>query len=355
MPLIEELPTNTTARASHGWTYVPDTGAPISAVQLGPRKRGRDGNPPTNISTIKSGANAGFASGHKLTAKQEKALQTRLDDLNKENHRENVNIPVPKRDVPKSKERKTTQNVRRILTYSRTFQHYLADEEAGVSVYGGQNISGPATARTAAVTKKAEEAKKKGAPKEAAPVVENTGSTRRTGRTSRTSIAAAKQEAIEDTDMPDAPEAPSSPQTSRSPTSTRHKTPGQPSSPTTEAKPDPPYDPSLDNDPLLKTLTTPKLPSAHVMEALLAEPPLSYKAARAKPLSDAVDGSSFGSGFTRRIGNNTLTAKPQRWFCGICGYWGKLRCRFGCGERVCGLLECVKGHEGVCTAAAARY
>jgi zinc finger HIT domain-containing protein 1 len=353
MPLIEELPTNTTARASHGWTYVPDTGASIPAVQLGSRKRGRDGNPPNTTTAIKSGANAGFASGHKLTAKQEKALQSRLDDLNKENHRDNVNVPVPKRDVPKGKERKTTQNVRRILAYSRTFQHYLADEEAGVNVYGGQNVGGAATARTV-TTRKIEEPKKKAIPKESAPTQENKIAGRRPGRTSRTSTAAAKQESMDDVEMPDAP-APSSPRASKSPRSTRQKAPSQPSSPTTTQKPDPPYDPSLDNEPLLKTLTTPKLPSARVMEALLAEPPLSYKAARAKSLSDPVDESGVGMGFTTRIGNNRLTAKPQRWFCGICGYWGKVRCRFGCGERVCGLLECVKGHEGVCTAAAARY
>src|SRR5271155_3646829 len=53
------------------------------------------------------------------------------------------------------------------------------------------------------------------------------------------------------------------------------------------------------------------MPSARVMEALLTEPPLTYNAARAKPVEDGT---------------------PVRYFCAICGYWGKVKCR-KCGEQ----------------------
>lgn len=79
-------------------------------------------------------------------------------------------------------------------------------------------------------------------------------------------------------------------------------------------------------DPLLATRGIPKLPSKRLMDALLAEPPLSWDAAAARPME---------------------TRMPVRHFCSVCGYWGKVRCK-RCGERTCGLMECWKGHEGSC-------
>ena len=58
------------------------------------------------------------------------------------------------------------------------------------------------------------------------------------------------------------------------------------------------------------------------LAALLAEPPLSYSAARARPLANP---------------------PPPKHLCAICGYWGKVRCA-RCGERTCGLLECWRAH-----------
>ena len=331
MPLIEELPvTATTARPSHGWAYIPDTGASLPAVQLGSRKRGRDGTA------------AAAQAAHKLSAKQEKAIQQRLNDLGKENFRE-ANIPIPKREGGKGKDRKTTQNVRRILAYSRTFQHYLADEEAGVNVYGAA-----ATAAAAAVpthVQKTADSKRRGAVAAAQTEQKAPPTPRRTATSKKATRTSIKNET--DVEMTDAsapqPSAAAEAESSQ-PTPTTSQ---QQSSDQTQDQPEVPYDPALDKDPLLRTRGLPKMPSDRVMHALLAEPPLSYAAARAKPLEGA-DNSTFAI----RTGSNALVAKPQRWFCAVCGYWGKVRCKRGCGERVCGLLECWKAHEGVCLVAA---
>jgi hypothetical protein len=86
MPLIEELPTATATRVSHGWAYVPDTGPAKSILPPGSRKRG----------TVRDGAtNRGDGS-----AKQAKIIQARLADLDKENYKD-ANIPIPYR--PKDK------------------------------------------------------------------------------------------------------------------------------------------------------------------------------------------------------------------------------------------------------------
>ncbi|KAF7511234.1 hypothetical protein GJ744_005131 [Endocarpon pusillum] len=110
MPLIEELPVTTTQRTTQGWAYVPDIKQPIQPLEA--RKRGR---------------NQGASKGE-ISAKQQKAIQTKLNELDKENYKDTT-IAIP----AKSKERagkKITPNVRRILTYQRTFAHYLADDES---------------------------------------------------------------------------------------------------------------------------------------------------------------------------------------------------------------------------------
>ncbi len=257
----------------------------------------------------------------KLSAKQEKAIQQRLADLNKENHRDNVNIPIPKKAGAPSK--KTTPNVRRILAYSRTFQHYLADEEAGVNVYG--------SAGNVAVGTSTADSKKRGSTttKEPTPVP-------KTKRTAAATAARMKKAAIkkeeerknenEDVEMTDAVATGSqmSQQTITTPT-TAH-TPGTAAAPTVDLG-------SLDRHPLLKTRDLPKMPSDRVMAALLAEPPLGYVAARALPVEEH-------------------RPPPPRFFCSVCGYWGKIRCGRACGERVCGLMECWRAHQLVCPLAA---
>ncbi len=70
--------------------------------------------------------------------------------------------------------------------------------------------------------------------------------------------------------------------------------------------------------------SVPRPPSPSTLASLLAAPPLSYAAARTKPRT--------GAG-----------APPQRKFCDMCGYRGRVRCG-KCGGRVCG-LECRDAHE----------
>ena len=105
----------------------------------------------------------------------------------------------------------------------------------------------------------------------------------------------------------------------------------RPKTPATQQQPQQPHAPQLiasdgDNDPLLRSYI-PKPPSERIMQQLLAEPPLSYNAARAKlpPETDSAP------------------RKPRRYFCGICGYWGRIKC-VKCGARVCG-LDCHRVHE----------
>ena len=79
MPLIEELPTTTAARVSHGWAYVPDTGPAKAVIPPGSRKRGA--------------ARDGTASRADGSAKQAKIIQARLADLDKENYKDST-IPI---------------------------------------------------------------------------------------------------------------------------------------------------------------------------------------------------------------------------------------------------------------------
>jgi zinc finger HIT domain-containing protein 1 len=78
-------------------------------------------------------------------------------------------------------------------------------------------------------------------------------------------------------------------------------------------------------NPLLQA-SIPSLPTAMELETLLSKPPLSYNAARAAPPPPH--------------------APPQRRFCELCGYWGRVKC-LKCGSRVCG-LECKEKHDLEC-------
>jgi zinc finger HIT domain-containing protein 1 len=79
------------------------------------------------------------------------------------------------------------------------------------------------------------------------------------------------------------------------------------------------------DDPLL-AIETPTALSAEELEELLSQPPLSYNAARAAPPG--------------------MNAPPQRKFCEMCGYWGRVKC-LKCGARVCG-LDCKEMHDNDC-------
>jgi len=66
----------------------------------------------------------------------------------------------------------------------------------------------------------------------------------------------------------------------------------------------------------------PRWPDKAVLERLVSTAPLSYMASAAGPATDKV---------------------PQRKFCEMCGYWGKMKCLV-CGSYVCS-LACKGTHD----------
>lgn len=364
MPLIEELPVTSTIKASHGWAYVPDTG-PIAAQQPGSRDRKR-----VAAATSRNAAAA--------SAKHQKGIQQRLDSLNKENYKDGVTVPIPARsgagaNAREKSGKKMTGNVRRILTYQRGFAHYLADEEANnpggksyllpnlPSGMGPPPVPTPVTAVVATgaerkvqktTTGKDEGRRKSGtsrtrsatnemaAPATPTPVSQSRGKKR--GRAgSRAQSAVEEQSTPVSTPTPTESQQPVKSEDTDTPmtdadldTDTLPSTDQQalPTS-TSTAEPQPPYPPLWDNDPLLTTTPSevPRLPSEKVMQQLLSEPALTYNAVRATPL-------------------DLDQQRPPRHFCGVCGYWGRVKCK-KCGEWTCGIMECWRGHEGVCVMA----
>lgn len=364
MPLIEELPVTSTIKASHGWAYVPDTG-PIAAQQPGIRDRKR-----AAAASTKHTANA--------SAKQQKAIQQRLDSLNKENYKDGVTVPIPARTGASAREKagkKMTSNVRRILTYQRGFAHYLADEEANNPAgkhYQMPNLasgmgpplppaSAPAIVSTSVADAKIQKnaskdegsRRKSGTTRTRAGTIETPASQpstpvsqprgRKRGRPSLQSTVTVEEiqtptpveqnqtvksedvdtmmlDKEQDVKLITSDPSNTDPQT--------QKQAGQQEKPSDSDQPD--YPPEWDHDPLLTTThdDVPRMPSDKVMQLLLSEPPLTYNAARATPL-------------------DSDHRRPPRHFCGVCGYWGRVKCR-KCEEWTCGIMECWKSHEGVC-------
>ncbi|ETN39833.1 uncharacterized protein HMPREF1541_06059 [Cyphellophora europaea CBS 101466] len=346
MPLIEVLPLHHPTRSQPGWAYILDTATSSTAHQQpsGNRKRAR--------------IDAASSAAH-ISAKQQKAIEQRLKDLDKENWKDAV-VPVPKRERggdgagAGATTKKMTSNVRRILGYNRAFAHYLADEEAALAAGGGgfqgtwgsglstsANAGGGAAGSGSGAAvgggrrgddkRKSTGAAAAAAGKTSAAAAAATG-TKGRGRAKvepKAEVKTEQQEQQQDDGDAEMKDAQGAPEHDASADSTSA------ASVANEAQPQPPikprYSPALDADPLLKTVNLPAKPSARVMAALLAEPPLSYAAARATPLDPD-------------------RQTPRRHFCVVCGYWGKVRCK-KCGERTCGLLECWKGHEeGGCAA-----
>jgi zinc finger HIT domain-containing protein 1 len=292
MPSIEILPTTTTRAAQPGWAYVPDL--PIAAIQPPTRKRGRDGILLSNTNSI--------------NAKQQKAIDARLKELDRENYKD-VSVSIPKSDRARDKNRKLTSNVRRILGYNRNFGHYLADEEAAAA-------GGPATAAPTVVAG-GREAKRVAAEhlRESRPS---------TPSLSKQTSNLRGKEKEKEKEMPP-PSATPKPQQGYQTSPTKSPSQARPTSSSSQTLNSLPYPPSWDQNPLLRTLHLPPTPSDRVMQLLLAEPPLSYSAARATYAEDH-------------------QGPPPRHFCVSCGHFAKLHCR-KCGQRTCGLLECWRSHE----------
>lgn len=184
---------------------------------------------------------------------------------------------------------KVTSNVRRILQSQKTFRNYLDDEEAALTHAQQTTVQRPSVSK---VSKNPRRSSTLTATKLETPKAGEKTTTRR-GRPSLTSAISTPDTTKASTSTPISNE-PSKPQLIKS---------------------------EYDNDPLLRSYT-PSAPSDRIMQALLSEPPLTYHAARAGP---------------------PLSAKPDRYFCCMCGYWGKIRCK-SCHLRTCG-LDCYKVHE----------
>ncbi|KAH8704797.1 hypothetical protein BGW36DRAFT_285153 [Talaromyces proteolyticus] len=294
MPLVEVL-TTSKSHTTPGWAYVPETSIRSSQTTKSSTGRKRNIREPGG-----RGAN--------LTSRQNHAIIRHLAELDRENHRENVHIAVPvrkdavQRDNGRTARPKTTSNVRRILQSQKTFKNYLDDEEAALSHQA--SVSGTGSRPTGIVGGGA------------ATVVSKVAKV--AARRSVTPITKLKEKEKEkEKEKADANE-------------TEPKTDPVPKTEDADAMQlDTPVPEPIkgiiktthDSDPLLKSYI-PLPPSDRLMAALLAEPALTYNAARARPSS---------------------SGKPPRYFCTICGYWGKIKCR-NCGVRTCG-LDCYKVHE----------
>ncbi|KAK5102700.1 hypothetical protein LTS08_003500 [Lithohypha guttulata] len=338
MPLIEELPVTAPVKASAGWAYVPDT-APLPSQA------------PSNRNDRKRAAASTTRYGVNTTAKREKAIERRLESLNKENYKDGVHVPIPSSNRERDKGRKVTSNVRRILGYQRNFAHYLADEEGrnpGATHYA---LPAVATGTMAPPEKMATMQKstskdlgrrKSGRGRDVtadegsapdAPQPQSRGSKRRQSVKSRVSISEANS-------SPASAGTPVAQKTTTPQVKTEESQSEYPQSqdismmdaasilePTTVPQAQPDYPPAWDDDPLLRSSTydVPPMPTDRVMQLLVSEPPLTYNAARATQLDED-------------------KRPPPRHFCAICGYWGRVKCK-KCGEFTCGTMECWKAHE----------
>ncbi|KAJ5843790.1 uncharacterized protein N7525_001531 [Penicillium rubens] len=267
-----------TSTATPGWSYAPTRGfdpTQAMAPTLG-RKRGiRD-----------------TGKGGDISSRQANAIARHLAELDRENQRD-VSIPVPVRQAREAGARgtraKTTSNVRRILQSQKTFRNHLDDEEAAIASgsggVGGMQGAGGASV-VAAKGSKAAAMRRSATPASAVGIKRPSAAMGATGPSTPARVTTDAEADVNDE--------------GRKPKLIKSE---------------------YDNDPLLRSYAPP-VPSDRIMQRLLAEPPLSYNASRAKPQA---------------------SGRPGRHFCCMCGYWGKIRCK-SCHVRTCS-LACYKVHE----------
>lgn len=268
--------------ATPGWSYAPARGfdpTQAMAPTLGRKRNIRDAG-----------------KGGDISSRQANAIARHIAELDRENQRD-VAIPVPVKQAKEAGARgtraKTTSAVRRILQSQKTFRNHLDDEEAAIAL--GSGGGGVAQTTAANVGAKGARAAVTAAARRSSTPASTAGRKRPAAATAI--MTAASTPAAETTDAE---------------TDADDETAGRkPKLIKTEH----------DNDPLLRSYA-PAIPSDALMQRLLAEPPLSYNASRAKPPS---------------------SARPGRHFCCMCGYWGKIRCK-NCHLRTCS-LDCYKVHE----------
>ncbi|KKK22468.1 hypothetical protein AOCH_006100 [Aspergillus ochraceoroseus] len=289
-----ELIANTSTHVTPGWTYVADRGFDPAKAAIAPnlgRKRGIRGPARTDVSSRRTNA-----------------IVRHLAELDRENHKD-VSIPIPvkpQKDAGKATRGKVTSNVRRILQSQKTFRNYLDDEEAALA----QAAAAPTPAQRPSISKvtKPSSLRRSSTPATATtPGLEPSRSKKeplsrkisagRAGSSAAPPTKAEKQDGKDDEKQEQEQEQEQE-QSETQLIKSKH-----------------------DTDPLLRSYI-PSAPSERIMQALLAEPPLTYNASRAGPPG---------------------TGRAPRHFCCMCGYWGKIRCK-NCHQRTCG-LDCYKIHE----------
>lgn len=217
---------------------------------------------------------------------------------------------------------KVTSNVRRILQSQKTFRNHLDDEEAHLSQTAQITTGATTTQRPGISNKVTKPAQRRSSTPIATPKTDPTSRTRKQTPASISTHPSRQSETpAENVPTPVPADAAAAEPTTAGDTElkpeSKHESEVQPK----KAKNNHVIKSEYDNDPLLRS-HIPPTPSDRVMQALLSEPPLSYNASRAGP---------------------PMTKRSPRFFCCICGYWGKIRCR-NCHVRTCG-LDCYKVHE----------
>ncbi|OQD62194.1 hypothetical protein PENPOL_c013G02001 [Penicillium polonicum] len=243
-----------TSTATPGWSYAPTRGfdpTQAMAPTLG-RKRGiRDAG-----------------KGGDISSRQANAIARHIAELDRENQRD-VAIPAPVKQAREAGARgtraKTTSNVRRILQSQKTFRNHLDDEEAAIAS-GSGGVAGMQGAGGASIV-----AAKGG--KTAAAAVRRSATPASTAGVKRSAVSGTitgTSTPARETDTMDVE---------------------------TDGDEEPARKPKLikseyDNDPLLRSYAPP-VPSDRIMQRLLAEPPLSYNASRARPMAAGRPGRHF--------------------------------------------------------------
>ncbi|KAF4122636.1 zinc finger HIT domain-containing protein 1 [Geosmithia morbida] len=272
-----------------GWAYVPDTRAHPTGASQGSRKRARNAPAGPSIDD--------------LTARQEVRIRKEVEALERDGNKDNT-IPVVGH---KSTAQGKTSAVRRILQSQKTFANHLD----GFLAHQQAEATAAAAAAASANSRRAGGGHGKNPPPAAAPVPD------RHGTPTADAPTATKAETSHDLGR-------SRPEPKGSLLADTYST----------SRPEPDLagkglgeeDADLGEGGPLLVSRVPEVPSDKELGELLAHPPLTYLEAR---------GSWDGNG-----------KPPQRVFCEVCGYWGRVRC-MKCGTRVCA-LDCLDTHREEC-------
>ncbi|KAM7208011.1 hypothetical protein V8F20_001557 [Naviculisporaceae sp. PSN 640] len=373
---------STKTKNAPGWAYVPDVGPSPSAAALQPANRKRARN-----QTVLSASD--------LSARQEAKIRKDLEALDRDIHKDAA-IPIPLKGGA-SRTQKHTPNVRKILQSQKTFANHLDDYQALIALAetnpaaaaalmnagappkpaaaaatsstsarnsnspaptsssggGGKGDSAtpaPTSKRSAAMAKRAalatanEKKEKEAAAKKAAAAAK----AKAKADAEAAEAEAAKKSADEDVEMTDAPGDSTATEGGEAGTPGPSQPGSEPARPQVQPTPPPPPPPPQiyppdgtilppykrppppkhdgDNDPLLVSYV-PRFPTDDELRALLTAPPLNYLEARA-------------------VWGEEETRYPQRSFCDVCGYWGRVKC-MKCGARACA-LDCLNAHKEEC-------